>query len=283
MPINVWRIAKSLATAAFLAVMVTIALFPLVYAILASFKDNIELFVGSASILPEQFRPDNWVQAWTRARFARYTLNSVMYSTGTTLLSVLNAAMVGYVFARGRFPGRQIVVALFTSTMFISVGSLTLYPILEMARLLHIHRGLHGLIIINGIGVNVAGYYLVSRYINTIPRELDEAAVVDGCSFFQVWLRIIFPLSKPVLATVGLLAFIGAWNEYLMPFVFTLGNPNMSTLTVGVTSLKGDAMSITAYGLMLAGSAMSLIPLIVMFIIVNRYFVHGLTSGALKG
>lgn len=280
---TVKRILVNLLIGIFLAAMVAFALFPLIYAVLASFKDNIELFVGSASLLPEEFRWDNWVQAWTKARFARYTLNSVIYATGATLLSTTNAAMVGYVFARGRFPGKNLILALFTSTMFISVGTLTLFPIIRMARMLHINRGLWGLIIINGIGINVTGYYLVSRYIDTIPIEYDEAAIVDGCSFFQVWWKIIFPLSKPVLATVALLAFIAAWNDYLLPFVFTIGLPDMSTLTVGVASLKSDVQSVTAYGLMLAGASMSLLPLVVMFIVVNRYFVQGLTQGGLKG
>lgn len=277
------KIGMKTLTIGFLLVMLCFTLFPVIYAFLASFKSNIELFTGSANILPKQWQWTNYVEAWKRAKFARYTINSVVYSTATTFLSVLHAAMVGYVWARGRFPGRKLMIALFISTMFISVGTLMLFPTLEVAIKLHISRSLWGLVLINGIGVNVAAYFLVSRYIASIPIELDEAAMVDGCSFFAVWWRMIFPLSRPVLATVGLLSFLGAWNDYLRPLIFTIGNTANFPLTVGIASLKGNAMTVTSYGLMLAGAAISLFPLIVMFILVNRSFIQGLTGGALKG
>lgn len=266
----------------FVGVMLCFTLFPVIYAFLASFKGNIELFTGSANLLPEKWRFENYVEAWKRARFAQYTMNSVVYATATTILSIFHAAMVGYVWARGRFPGRKLMIALFTSTMFIGFGTLMLFPTLEVALKLHISKSLWGLVLINGIGVNVAAYFLVSRYINGIPVELDEAAMVDGCSFFTTWWRIIFPLSTPVLATVGLLAFLGAWNDYLRPLIFTIGNPKNFPLTVGIANLKSNAMTVTSYGLMLAGAAISLLPLIIMFIIVNRAFIQGLTGGALK-
>ncbi|MFP4017434.1 MAG: carbohydrate ABC transporter permease [Halanaerobiales bacterium] len=267
----------------FLGIIVVFTLFPLIYAFFASFKGNIELFVGSASLLPKEWLVSNYVDAWTKANFARYTFNSVFYATATTFLAVINASMVGYVFSRGRFPGRKLIIAVFTSTMFISVGALMLFPLIEISKILGTSHSLWGLILINGIGVNIPAYYLVARYVSTIPRELDDAAMVDGCSFFSIWWRIIFPISKPVAATVGLLAFMGAWNDFLLPYVFTIGNDRLSPLTVGIVSLQSDATSITSYGLMLAGTAMSLIPVIVMFSIVNKYFVQGLTGGALKG
>ncbi len=266
----------------FVGGMLCFTLFPVIYAFLASFKTNIELFTGSANLFPEHWKFDNYIEAWKRAKFAKYTLNSVMYATSTTILAIFHAAMVGYVWARGRFPGRKLMIALFTSTMFIGFGTLMLFPTLEVAIKLHISKSLWGLVLINGIGVNVAAYFLVSRYINGIPQELDEAAMVDGCSFFVTWWRIILPLCTPVLATVGLLAFLGAWNDYLRPLIFTIGNPDNFPLTVGIANLKSNAMTVTSYGLMLAGAAISLIPLIIMFIVVNRSFIQGLTGGALK-
>lgn len=266
----------------FVAVMVLFTMFPIVYAFLASFKGNIELFTGSANLLPEEWKFENYLEAWKRANFARYTINSIVYATSTTILAIFHAAMVGYVWARGRFPGRRLMIILFTSTMFISFGTLMLFPVLEVAIALRISRSLWGLVLINGVGVNVAAYFLVSRYISGIPLELDEAAMADGCTFFGIWWRIILPLTKPVLATVGLLAFLGAWNEYLRPLIFTLGNTNNFPLTVGIANLKGNAMTVTSYGLMLAGAVISLLPLITMFIIVNRSFIQGLTGGALK-
>lgn len=277
------KILSGVGRALFLCLVSVIVLMPLAYAIFASFKTNTELFVGSANLFPKEWRFDNYVEAWTRAKFARYTLNSVIFASGSALLAVFNATMVGYVFARGRFPGRRPIILLFTSSMFISVGVLTLFPVLEVARALGISHSLWGLILINGIGVNIASYWLVNRYIATLPAEMDEAAMVDGCGFFSVWWRIVFPLCRPVAATVGLLAFLGAWNEYLRPLIFTLGNEDMSPLTVGIVSLRTSAITNTSYGLMLAGATLSLVPLILMFITVNKYFVQGLTQGALKG
>ena len=282
MKIRLKRIWPKIIIGIFLAVMLGFTLFPVIYAFLASFKTNIELFTGSANLLPQEWKWDNYIEAWKRAKFARYTINSVLYATSTTILAIFHAAMVGYVWARGRFPGRKLMIVLFTSTMFIGFGTLILFPTLEIAIKLHISHSLWGLVLINGIGVNVAAYFLVSRYIAGIPIEIDEAAMADGCSFFGVWWRIIFPLCTPVLATVGLLAFLGAWNEYLRPLIFTIGNTSNFPLTVGIANLKGNAMTITSYGLMLAGASIALVPLILMFILVNRSFIQGLTGGALK-
>ncbi|MFW5991666.1 MAG: carbohydrate ABC transporter permease [Halanaerobiaceae bacterium] len=155
----------------FLLIMITFTLFPLIYAFFASFKGNIELFTGSASLFPQgKWYFQNFVNAWTQANFARYTFNSIYYAVSATVLGVINASMVGYIFSRGRFPGRKLIIAVFTSTMFISVGALTLFPLLEISKILGISHSLWGLILIRGIGVNIPNYYLVSRYVSTIPR-----------------------------------------------------------------------------------------------------------------
>ena len=118
----------------------------------------------------------------------------------------------------------------------------------------------------------------------TIPAwELDEAAAIDGCSFFQIYYKIILPVLKPVLATVALLSFRSAWNEFIMPQVFTMSNPKMRPLTVGVVALKTMGDGAAAWNIMFAGSAMSIVPIIIVYLFTSRYFMSGLTVGAVKG
>ena len=134
------------------------------------------------------------------------------------------------------------------------------------------------------IGTNqVTNIFLVRGYMATVPRELDEAAAIDGCSFFQIYYKIILPVLKPVLATVALLSFRSAWNEFIMPQVFTMSNPKMRPLTVGVVALKTMGDGAAAWNIMFAGSAMSIVPIVIEYLFTSRYFMSGLTVGAVKG
>jgi multiple sugar transport system permease protein len=132
-------------------------------------------------------------------------------------------------------------------------------------------------------GMNMVFVYIVRGFINTLPKALDEAAKIDGCSFTGIFFKIIFPLLQPVIATIGILTFQGTWNSYLMPTIFTLGNPSQRTIIAGVVALKNTGGAASAWNLMLAGSAISIVPVLVAFAIGNKYFVAGLANGAVKG
>jgi multiple sugar transport system permease protein len=187
------------------------------------------------------------------------------------------------VFSRGRFYGKQFLYYMILSSMFVSLGSLTLYPLLMIAKVVNMNRSLWGVIIIRIFAVNTTNVFISRGFIDSIPREIDEAAKVDGCSFFRIFLHIIAPLCKPVIATVGILTFRSSWNDYLLPMVFTLSNPNRMPLVVGVINLKSSGEAASSWNLMLAGTALSMIPMIVIYIAFNRYFIDGLTSGSVKG
>lgn len=259
-----------------------ISIFPVMYTILGSFKGNMELLTSN-SLFPKRFVLDNYVQAWNMANFEKYTMNSIMMSASIVLGSIFTTTIAGYVFERGVFPGKELMFAMVVSSMFVSLGSLTLYPTYVIAKFFHINKSLWGVVIIRVFGLNVTNLFITRSYIRTLSKEIDEAAKVDGCSFFSIFVRVIFPLLKPLIATIAILEFRHSWNDYLMPMVFTLSNKDRMPLIVGVMNLKGSGEAASSWNLMLAGSSIALIPMIIVYLFFNRYFIEGLTAGAVKG
>jgi len=267
----------------FLGAILILTIFPVVYVILASFKSNQEILSAGANLIPKKITLENYKLAWVLADFKQYTWNSVYMSSLIVLGTIITSSMGGYVFSRGKFPGKRIIFALFTSTMFISMGSVTIYPLLQICRGLHINNSLWGVIIINVFGLHITNLYLVKGFIDAIPYEVDEASKMDGCSFFRIYWNIIFPLLKPIIATVALITFRTAWNDYLLPLVFTLARPKQAPLVVGLVALKGSGEAASSWNLMMAGSAISMVPMLTIYFALNRYFISGLTTGAVKG
>jgi multiple sugar transport system permease protein len=268
----------------FLCAATIVALFPVFYTLMASGKSTMDILANPDKIIPDKFVFDNYVQAWRLADFKQYTFNSVFLAFFIVVGTIITCTISGYVFDRGKFRGKEMIFAMVLSSMFISLGSLTLYPTLMIAKFFGINRSLWGVIIIRVFGLDVASLFISRGYINTIPREIDEAARIDGCSFFSIFIKIIFPLVKPLVATIGILQFRAAWNDYMMPMIFTMTNRSRMPLVVGVVNLKTNGGETAAnWSLMLAGTAISIIPMIVIFIIFNRYFIENLTAGSVKG
>jgi multiple sugar transport system permease protein len=266
-----------------LLIVFCVTIFPVFYTFMASFKSNKEILTAGNRVIPSTFVVDNYVQAWKLANFKRYTYNSVFMSVFIVAGVIGTSTICGYVFSRGRFLGKQFLYYMILSSMFVSLGSLTLYPLLMIAKVVNMNRSLWGVIVIRVFAVNTTNIFISRSFVDSIPREIDEAAKVDGCSFFQIFLHIISPLCKPVIATVGILTFRSSWNDYLLPMVFTLSNPNRMPLVVGVVNRKSSGEAASSSNLMLAVTALSMIPMIVIYIIFNRYFIDGLTSGSVKG
>ncbi len=265
-------------------ILITIfALFPVVYTILGSFKGNMELLAEGNRLFPRKFVMDNYEQAWEMANFQKYTINSLFMSGTIVLGTIFTTTIAGYVFERGKFPMKNLLFTLVVSSMFVSLGSLTLYPTFVIAKVFGINKTLWGVIIIRVFGLNVTNLFITRSYIRSLSREIDEAAKVDGCSFFGIYWRIIFPLLKPLIATIAILEFRHSWNDYLMPMVFTLSNPDRMPLIVGIMNLKSSGEAASSWNLMLAGSSIALIPMIVVYLMFNRFFIEGLTAGSVKG
>lgn len=266
-----------------LAAIALFAVFPIVYAFAGSFKPNMEFVLGGPRLLPQTWRPQNYVDAWKLANFARYTWNSVFVTTFVVMGSLLVSSLGGYALARYEFPGKRIVTVALVATLFYAGGTITIYPLFRIVKFLHVHRGLWGLILVQVLSIDVAKIFLFMGYMRGIPREIDEAAIIDGCSLFRIYWRILMPLSVPIIATIVLLAFKESWNSYLLPLVFTMSNPNLRTLTVGVVSLRYTQDASAAWNIMLAGTAISLVPIIVIYAGANRFFIRGITAGSVKG
>jgi multiple sugar transport system permease protein len=243
-----------------------------------------EIMLGGVKILPEKWYFSNYARAWKLANFSRYTWNSLYMCFFIVVGSIITATIQGYVFSRGTSKFTKFVYSMVIASLFISIGSLSLFPQLRVTQAMGLGSSLWGVIVIYVFGLNVTQVFLSTSFLNQIPKELDEAARIDGCSFFRIYRSIILPLTKPLIATIGLISFRASWSEYLMPYIFTLGRPDKWPLVVGVISLKSmGGESAAAWDLMLAGISISILPMLVVYLCLNRFFISGLTAGAIKG
>lgn len=266
----------------FLLVLAYLVIFPFICAFTTSFKGTREVFT-SGKILPEVWKVENYVKAWVNADFARYTWNSVWYSALTVAINVITSSMNGYAFVRGEFRGKNVIFAVFSAMMFITLGTSTMYPTLQILKIFHLSDSLWGLIFKSVFALNIANMYLVRSFVLSIPKELDEAAEIDGCGFIRTFFSIYIPVMKPIIATIAIFSFGTAWNDYLMPMVVTIGNESQRTLAVGLVALKATTDAAASWNVIMAGSMISAIPMLIVFVIFNRYFISGLTAGAVKG
>lgn len=267
----------------FLIILALLFLYPILYVVFGSFKENGELVMGGANLLPQRFILDNYIQAWKAANFSRFTFNSLFISFGDMILIILISSMAGYAFARKKFFAKNFLYGLLLAFMFVNVGSVTLRPLFELAVKMNMNTSLWSVVLISTGGAQATYIFLVRGYMATIPKELDEAAKIDGCGFFTIYWKIIMPVLKPVIATIALLSFRGGWNEYILPLVFTMSKPELQPLTVGVVSLRNGTEGAAAWNIMFAGSSISIIPIVIIYIFTSRYFMNGLTVGAVKG
>ena len=267
---------------AFLVLMTVMALFPLVYAFFGSFKSSVEFLSGGPNILPSRWDTESYAIAWNEANFAQYTLNSIVISVMTVVCTLVVGSMASYTLSRTVFAGRRLILSLLGLVMFIP-GVVLIFPVFQMCQSLGLLGSRWSMIITQTASGLPFLVILMTSYMNGITREIDEAAQIEGCGFFRLYLDVILPLSKPILATAGLFAFKSAWNSYLMPLALSLSKPSIRPLTVGVIALKDMGEGITAWNVMIAGSVMALLPMIVMFLFMNRFFIAGVTEGAVKG
>ena len=265
----------------FLLIMIIFSVYPIIYTVFGSLKTNAELTSGG-SFLPKEWQFKNYYQAFVQGDFIKYTWNSVTLAISTTALAVATCALAGFVFARKEFTGKKLLLGLYTAMMFISLGSVTLYPIYQLLQKLGLNKSMVGLIIAltGGQAVNVL---LVMGFVKGIPKELDEAAVIDGCTVYGVFGRVILPLMKPILAVVALFVFRNTWNDYITTLIMTISNRKLQTLTVAVVQLKYSVNAVAEWHIMLAGASIAIIPILIVYLLCNKQFIAGLTAGAVKG
>ncbi|WP_307585079.1 carbohydrate ABC transporter permease [Paenibacillus wynnii] len=264
----------------FLVIMAVLILFPIVIAFLGSFKSNAELTAGS-TFLPKVWHPSNYADVWKLANFSRYTWNSVFVSVFATAGTLLIASISAYAVDRMDFLGKKFYVGLQASTMFISIGAVVLRPQFELMVGLNLQTSLWAVIIILVSG-HASTYFILVSFMRGIPRELDEAAMIDGCSRLWIYSRIVLPLLAPGLGVAGLFAFRHAWNEYILPLVFTMSQPNLQVLTVGLASLRYGISAASQTHYMMGGAVLSMLPMLVAYVVANKSFMQ-MTAGSIKG
>ncbi len=257
---------------------------PFVMALLGSFKTTSEVLSWPPTFLPLQWRPQNYVDVWNvlpdpngNSYFPRWILNSLILSTSITLIQLFLCSLAGFAYARLNFRGKGFVFAAMLSTLMIP-GMVLLIPQYQILNTVHLVNT-YGAIIVPNI-TSAGMIFLLTQFFRGIPKELDEAAYIDGSGIFTTFWRVILPLAKPALATMALLTFQGMWNNFQGPLVF-LNTVDMYPLTVGLGFLKGQYA--TLYNVVLAGSMFNTIPMVLLFVFFSRFYVQGVTFSGVKG
>ncbi len=252
-------------------------IYPFIWMISTSLKTNAEAFSG-LGLVPETLQLGNYIRVWSEANIARYFVNTVLITAGSIVISVVSTAMIGYVLGRYRFPGRYVVVALLAFAVFLPEGY-TIIPIFDLIHALGLADSLWGITLAEAGGAHVIAILLFAGFFSQLPKELEEAAVIDGAGFLRVFWKVYLPLAKPVTATAVVLQFMHSWNDFLLPLVLTLNQPELRTLAVGIYHFQGEYF--TDWVGMAAASTISLMPIIIAFLFLQRYFVEGV-AGAVK-
>lgn len=260
------------------ALVALIVLIPLLTAALNGFKSNADLLLRPFS-LPQVWVWENYSSVLSSGAFWRQMLNSVLVTAGTAIGVVALASMAAYIFARLEFPGRELLFNFFTLGLLfpIAVAILPLYITLRQAGLIDSLWG----IILPQIAFGLPGNILILRgFFASIPRELDEAAAMDGCTPFGYFWRILLPLMRPALAAVAVLTMVASWNNFFLPLL-VLNSEQLYTLPLGIQQFQGQFG--TDWSRVLAFVTLALIPTIGFYLLAERQLVAGLTAGAVKG
>ena len=249
-------------------------LWPLLMLISTSLKPLNE-YLKIPAVLPTAPTLANYAEAWELANFPRYLLNSALYTVTATVIFIVSSLFVAFPIARDYFKGSNIILTLYVIALFLPPALIPQFQLILNLGLYNTRPGYILLFLINPIGM-----IIMVNYIKSIPRELDEAAAVDGSSYLRYVLMIIFPLIRPAVATVTVLHAIGIWNEVILPTIY-LTNADLYPITRGLIVFEG------VYGNNWPGIAaavlMLMLPLLVLFMFLQRYIIGGLTAGAVKG
>ncbi len=261
-----------------------IVLYPVFWTFITSLKNNQQVMLGKPWDFPSVLHFENYANVWSRAHFGSYFMNSILVTAGSTILSLALASTTAYILARYPFKGRGVLYFIYVASMMIPT-TLGLIPLFFLLSDLHLSNSLLGLTLVYSvgtIGILPLGIFFLVGFYKTLPKELEEAATIDGCSFSRIFLRIMLPLSVPGLVTVGIMNALSVWNEYIMATVL-INDPLKYTIPVGIAVMQGEMQYRTEWGPLFAGLSISMIPVIVMYVIYQRQITGGLTAGALKG
>ncbi|MET9243468.1 carbohydrate ABC transporter permease [Nonomuraea sp. NPDC003709] len=254
-------------------VLAAVTVAPLVWLLVTVLKPADELFEVA---LPSRFTLDNLLYVLTEVPIGRYMLNSLVVSVAVTVVALVLHSMAAYALARLRFPGRQMIFSMIVSTLLVSLPVI-LVPLFLVARQLGLLDTYAGLIL--PAIFHAFGIFLLRQYYLTIPRELEEAADLDGCGYFRRWWQVVVPLSRPVLASLAVLFFLANWNAFLWPLTATR-DPELRMVQVGIATLQGQYGS--AWNYVLAATVIAAVPTLIAFVLGQRRLVEAIKTSGLK-
>jgi multiple sugar transport system permease protein len=260
----------------FVGIGLVVALVPFIWMLSASFRSESDLYGHPANLFPTQWTLHGYEEIWQQLPFLQLVLNTFVFAGVTTLLTLLFDSMCAYALSRLQFRGRTLCFWLVLVTLMVPF-QVTLIPV--FIELFHLNwlNSYQGLIIPRA--TSAFGIFLFRQFFMSIPRDLDEAARIDGANHFRIYWAVILPLAKPAIATVALLNFTSLWNDLLWPLVVS-STANMQTLPAGLALFGGE--HVTDHAVLLAGATLSLLPIAVAFFLAQRYFVAGISTSGLK-
>lgn len=226
----------------------------------------------------EGFTLDNFVTAWQEAEFSKYFLNTIIVTVVSVILILAITALAGYIMGRFEFKNKKALETI----LMLSMGIPTVFfsiPVYQILRQLNVVNSLLGLILAELGGGHIVFILLFSNFFKSVPKEIEESAVLDGASDFDIFFKIMFPLSKPIIGTVVITQSIWTWNSFLYPLILSINSPEIRTLSVGLYSLQGE--NIVDWGSIAAGACITILPIALLFILFQKYFIQGI-SGAVK-
>jgi multiple sugar transport system permease protein len=256
-----------------------VMLLPFLWMVSSSVKSGPEIYSYPPKFLPEKILWQNYLAAWTVVPFHLFFRNSLVVSSLVVAGQLFFCSLAGYSFGRLRYPGRDRLFFLYLATMMIPFAVLMIPLYIQMSTL----RWVDTLwpLIVPAI-FTPWGTFLMRQFMATLPRELEEAARMDGASYFRVYRSIILPLSKPALATLGIFTFLGSWNDFLWPLI-VINSLNLKTVPLGLAALQARMPMRTPWELVMAAATFSILPILIAFILGQKYYVQGIVTSGIKG
>lgn len=266
-----------------LLVYMAICLYPFIWMVVTSLRDQRSVFTAGSSLWVSNPNWQNYADIWDSANLPRAFANTVAITAACMILTIWTTSMTAYALSRSNFPGRQVILFCLLATLLIP-GEMLVIPTFYVNRsfgLVGDGKALLAVVLVMTAGAQAFNVYLMLGHFRTIPKDLFDSAELDGETYFGTYWRIAFPLIRPAVATITLLTFMGVWNAYLIPLVYLAPLADFQTLTIALVQYSKQFQ--TLYHIMAAGAVIGLVPVILVFIFLQRYFIRGLTEGATKG
>ena len=261
-----------------LALVTFLMIFPLIIVVIVSFTPNAVTQTWPPKIIPSAWTLDNYTGLFQRLPIGRELLNTIVFAGAVTIISVFFDSLAAYGLSRVDFKGRGILLAVLIATMMIPAMAL-LIPVYKLLGSMGLVNSYLGIIIPRM--ADVGGIFLLRQFFISIPKDLDNAARIDGAGEFRIFAQIILPNAVPAILTVGMFNFMGNWNDLLWPLIMT-SKPETRTITAGLAMLTGHGSSVTPYGVVMAGALISALPLLIVFFFVQKRFVEGIAMTGMK-